>query len=488
MAERSIRTVKHREHPLDILTEDQLHRIQEASLDVLERTGIEVRSEVTLKELGNAGAVIDGSTSRATFPRSLSLEMLERAPRDLPLSAREPGMDLTLDGTRGYLGVDGNAAEVVDLETDERRASNKDDCATATRIGDALPQVGYIWQPASAREYPVPVEPLNNLQANLLNTGKHICMMTAVTPEQARAVAEMVNIAGGGVSMHEKPIVSAFQCSVSPLVYDGGPLQAAVEFAKADVPCGFMVMPILAATAPISRAGTMVISNSEIIAGIIALQLLHPGARTFYASCATTMDMRSGAAVCGGPEDIVFQMANAQLARAYGFKSMVGTFASGSRTADWQAGAENSASGFASWVAGVDMFSGAGLLYAARVFSHAQLVLDAELFDMIASTSEGVGDPQEVDYAVDQIDEVGPGNHFLDQEYTLEHMYDVWPTEMFSHASWEDWEAAGRPIPKTKATEKAKHLIETHEPYPLPDGAEAAIQKVIDDFEKEYVT
>jgi trimethylamine--corrinoid protein Co-methyltransferase len=487
MAERSIRTVTHR-NPVDILTEDQLHRIQEASLDVLERTGIEVRSEVTLKELGKAGAEIDAAAGRARFPRSLCLEMLEVAPRDLPLSSREPGLDLRLDGTRGYLGVDGNAAEVVDLETDERRASNKEDCATATRIGDALPQVGYIWQPASAREYPVPVEPLNNLQANLLNTGKHICMMTAVTPEQARAVAEMATIAAGGdVDMHERPIVSAFQCSVSPLVYDGGPLQAAVEFAKADVPCGFMVMPILAATAPISRAGTLVISNSEIIAGIIALQLLQPGSRTFYASCATTMDMRSGAAVCGGPEDIVFQMANAQLARAYGFRSMVGTFASGSRTSDWQAGAENAASGFASWISGVDMFSGAGLLYAARVFSHAQLVLDAELFDMIASTSEGVGDPAEEDYAVDQIDAVGPGNHFLDQDYTLEHMHDVWPTEMFSHASWEDWEAGGRPIPKTKATQKAKHLIETHEPYPLPAGAEAEIQRVIDDFAARYV-
>ena len=30
------------------------------------------------------------------------------------------------------------------------------------------------------------------------------------------------------------------------------------------------------------------------------------------------------------PEDLVFQMANAQLARAYGLKSMVGTFATGS--------------------------------------------------------------------------------------------------------------------------------------------------------------
>ena len=38
---------------------------------------------------------------------------------------------------------------------------------------------------------------------------------------------------------------------------------------------------------------------------------------------------------------------------------------------------------------GVDMASGAGLLYAARVFSAAQLVLDAEVWDLLCSTSEG---------------------------------------------------------------------------------------------------
>jgi len=50
-------------------------------------------------------------------------------------------------------------------------------------------------------------------------------------------------------------------------------------------------MPILAATAPITRAGTLVVSNAEVIAGVVALQLLVPGSRTFYASCATTMDL-----------------------------------------------------------------------------------------------------------------------------------------------------------------------------------------------------
>jgi trimethylamine--corrinoid protein Co-methyltransferase len=312
--------------------------------------------------------------------------------------------------------------------------------------------------------------------------------MTAVTPEQAIASAEMAAVAvGGEQALRDRPILSAFQCSVSPLVYDGGPLAAAVEFAKADVPSGFMVMPILGATSPITRAGTMVVNNAEVIGGVIAHQLLAPGARTFYASAVTTMDLWSGAANCGGPEDLVFQMANAQLARAYGLKSMVGTFATGSKTSDWQGGVENGLSGFASWISGVDMASGAGLLYAARVFSAAQLVLDAEVWDLLCSTSEGLQTWDAEYLAVDVIDAVKPGGHFLDQEHTLTHMREVWQTKMFDRGNWEDWEANGRPISKTRAVARAKEILETHEPYPLPDGAPEEIRRIIERFEKEHV-
>jgi trimethylamine--corrinoid protein Co-methyltransferase len=489
MADREIRSVHHHTPPVDILPEEAVAAIREATEEVLERTGIEVRSEALLHQLGRAGAVIDEDGGRATFPREVQAGALAQVPSDVTFAAREPGLDLVLDGTRGYLGVDGNAAEVVDLETDQRRASRKDDVAMATLIGDALPQIGYIWQPAVSREMPVPSEPLHNLEANLLNTGKHVVMMTAVTPEQAHASAEMAAAASGGESAFTaRPTLSAFQCSVSPLVYDGGPLAAAVAFAQDGVPSGFMVMPILGATAPITRAGTLVISNAEVIGGVIAHQLLAPGARTFYASCATTMDLWSGAATCGGPEDLLFQMANAQLARAYGLKSMVGTFATGSKTSDWQGGAENGLSGFASWISGVDMASGAGLLYAARVFSAAQLVLDAELWDLICSLSEGVRSWDAEALAVDVIDAVKPGGHFLDQDHTLSHMREVWQTKMFDRSNWEDWEAGGRPLPKAKAAVRAREIVETHRPYPLPDGAADEIRRIVEDFEAKYVT
>jgi trimethylamine--corrinoid protein Co-methyltransferase len=488
MTEREIRPVIHRQDKLTMLSDAALEAIRDATTEVLERTGIQVRSDRMLKELGAAGAVIDEVEGRARFPKTLQAEALAQLPNDLPLCSREPGMDLELDGTRGYLGVDGNAAEVIDLDTDLRRASRKDDVATATRIGDALPQISYIWQPAVSREVPVPSEPLHNLEANLNNTGKHVCQMTAVTPEQARASAAMAYAAAGGESAYrERPILSAFQCSVSPLVYDGGPLEAAVAFADMGVPSGFMVMPIMGATSPITRGGTFVISTAEVIGGVVALQALRPGSRTFFGSCATTMDLRTGAATCGGPEDLLYQMGNAQIARSYGLKSMIGTFATGSKTSDWQGGAENGLSGMASWLSGVDLFSGAGLLYAARVFSHAQLVLDAELFDLIASLSEGVRGYDAEQLAVDVIDAVGPGNHFLDQDHTLSHMMSVWQTRFFDRGNWEDWEAAGRPIPKQKATERARELIETHQPYPLPDGAADEIRRIVEDFEREHV-
>jgi len=488
MAEREIRYVHHRSEPVDILPEEAVEAIKDATAEVLWRTGIQVRSDSLLAQLAAAGAVIDEEDSRARFPKDVQEGALATVPSDLPLRSREPGLDLVLDGTRGYLGVDGNAAEVVDLDTDLRRASNKADVAAGTKIGDALPQIGYIWQPAVSREMPVPSEPLHNLEANLNNTGKHIVMMTAVTPEQAVASAEMAAVAvGGEQALRDQPILSAFQCSVSPLVYDGGPLAAAVEFAEAGVPSGFMVMPILGATSPITRAGTMVINNAEVIGGVIAHQLLAPGARTFYASAVTTMDLWSGAANCGGPEDLVFQMANAQLARVYGLKSMVGTFATGSKTSDWQGGVENALSGFASWISGVDMASGAGLLYAARVFSAAQLVLDAEVWDLICSTSEGLQkwDPESL--AVDVIDAVKPGGHFLDQDHTLTHMREVWQSKMFDRGNWEDWEANGRPASKARAVARAQEILETHEPYPLPDGAADAIRGIVERFEKEHV-
>ena len=263
MTDREIRYVHHREQPVDIMPVEAVDAIKEATAEVLWRTGIEVRSEhIFLKQRARRRRRDRGSSRAGRGFRTTCSAARSQPSRPTCRSGPESqGSDLVLDGSRGCLvGVDGNAAEVVDLDTDERRASRKEDVATGTLIGDALPQIGYIWQPAVSRERSrcFPAAARDNLEANLNNTGKHIVTTTAVTPEQAASGGAPRSAAVARrrrQALRDQAILSAFQCAgVSPLVYDGGPLAAAVEFAKADVPSGFMVMPILGATAPITVA------------------------------------------------------------------------------------------------------------------------------------------------------------------------------------------------------------------------------------------
>jgi len=335
----------------------------------------------------------------------------------------------------------------------------------------------------SSRDVPTATEPLHDLHAQFANTGKHVQLMTAVTPEAATGAVEMARIvAGGEAALRGRPVISAFQCSISPLTYDAGPIEAAVTFAEAGVPCGFVVMPIACATAPATTTGALVQSNAEVLAGITVLQALVPGAPTFYGACGTVMDLRSGAAACGGPEDLLFQMASAQLARHYGIPASIGTFATGAKAPDWQAGMENALSGLASWLAGADMLCGAGLLYGARVFAHEELLLDTELFDIVRHMAEELAFSDE-DLAVLVIEGVGPGGHFLGEPHTLANMRRMWRSRFYDAGTWEGWEAAGRPEPRERARERARSILAEHVPAPLDEGVERELARVIGAYE-----
>src|SRR5581483_1654051 len=465
--------------PVDVLAAGELERIHWATLQVLARVGVEVRSERVLARLGAAGAVSDPGVGRVRFPPALVEAALAEPPRTLVLAARDPARDLRLDGRHGYLALDGCAAELVDLETGERRPSTAADLARITLVADALPQIGVLWQAVAARDRPVETQPLHELHAQLGSSTKHVQLMTAVRPEQARSAIEIARIvAGGDRELRERPILSAFQCSLSPLTYDGDALESAAVYASAGVPCGFVAMPIACATAPATPAAALVVSNAEVVAGEVALQLLNPGAPTFYGACGTVMDLRSGAAACGGPEDPYFQLASAQLARHYGLPSSIGTFATGAKGSDWQAGVEGGLSVMSSWLAGADLLCGAGLLHGARVHSTVEMLLDAELFDLACGLSDRMRADEE-DLATQAILEVGPGGHFLAHPHTRRHMRRRWRSSLFGRETWEEWESSGRPGATDRARERVRQILAEHRPPALPETLDRRIREAI---------
>jgi trimethylamine--corrinoid protein Co-methyltransferase len=470
---------------MDPFTEDQIERIHQATLRVLERTGMHVRSERLVKDLERAGAIADHDTLRVRFPAEVVEEAIRLAPSSYRLAGRDPECDILLDGTNAYLTLDGCASDVVDLETGKRRPSNKADLAQATRMADAVPEITIIWQPVAAQDQPTAVQPLHELHAQLTNTSKHIQQMTAIDPDNARGIVEMARIvAGGEQALRDRPILSALQCTLSPLTIDGEPLEAALVYAEAGVPCGWISMPLMTATAPTTPAGTTVITNAELVGAMTAVQLLAPGAPTFYGVCTSTMDLTSGSIACGfGPEEQFFSYACGQLARRYGVPSQLGAFGTGAKTQDWQAGAQNMLSAFVSYLAGGDMLCASGTIYAGRVFAFETVILDSELVDIIRFMNEGMSVTDE-DLAVDVIDEVGPGGHFLAHPHTIANMRRGWLPRYFDRGTWEEWEAEGRISPRDRAHERALQLVTEHVPTPLPDGVEEQLLGVIEAHER----
>ncbi len=326
------------------LSPEGLARLHGASLRILAETGVAVGSAGIRDRLAAAGARVEGD--RVRLPASLVESALAAAPRTYTLAARDPAWDLHLDGAHGYLSVDGSAAEILDLETGVRRPSTEADLAQVTRLADALPEIAFLWQGVEAGDRPVPVRPLHELRTQFANSRKHVQLMTAVTPLAARGAVELARaVAGGSDALRARPILSSFQVSLSPLQFEGDALEAALVYADAGVPAGFVVMAIGCATAPATPAGVLAQTNAEVLAGVTILETLAPGSPTFYGACSTTMDLRSGLVACGGPEDLLYQAAFAQLARHYRLPSSVGTFAPGAKTSDWQAGLENGLSG-----------------------------------------------------------------------------------------------------------------------------------------------
>ena len=469
-----------------LLTDDQEKAVHQACLDVLEQTGVSTTNDRLLRVMADHGQNVDFEERRIRFDPAFVEQQRALAPSAYTLAARNPIYDLPLGGDRGWLSTDGCPAHTLDIETGQRRYSSKDDIARFTKVADALPQVAIQWQCCSANDRPVPVRPMHETHAQFPVTSKHIMQMTAIDPFNARGLVEMMRvIAGGADELRERPLMSNFQCSISPLHWDDLTIDAMQAFAEAGIPVGMCAMPLAGASAPLSVAGLMTIANAEILSGFVILETLVPGAKTFHVSYNTTIDMGTGELnPAWGANDIFAEMACAQMGSYFGVPTCHGSYGTGSKASDWQSGAQNALAAFGSMLVPGDMLTGIGSLYGDSVSSITELMLSSEIFEIVARWSEGY-DFDADSFQLDSIDTVGPAGHFLDREHTLVHMREFWRETFMDRRNWDTWESEGRPDPRVKATEKAKELLETHEPDPLPDGMEAELDAIMAAYEAE---
>jgi trimethylamine--corrinoid protein Co-methyltransferase len=376
------------------------------------------------------------------------------------------------------VGTDGCGVAVLDVESGERRLSCLQDVGDIARVADYVEEVAFNWVAVSAQDCPPETRGLHELRALWENSTKHAQTESIYSAHEARAAIEMAAaIAGGREALRERPLLSIMQCTLPPLGQDGGSLEAALIGAQAGLPVGFMTMSACLTTGPATVAGTLVVGNAEVISATALIQLAHPGTPVFYAAAQTASDLRTGAYTGGGPEDFLFGAATNILADFYNLPLSMGSFATGAKEPNWQAGVENSLSTFMASVVMSDMLLGVGLLHGSRLWSYEQMLMDCEIFSIVHKMMGGIPVDDET-LALEAIRAVGPGGNFLAQKHTRKHMRELWLSTLMDRRPYDVWQEK-RDGARDWARAEARRILDTHQPEPLDPELSKELERII---------
>ncbi len=457
----------------------QIKKLKNGTIQLLADVGVHFPSRRALETFADHGARVSFEKELVKIPPDLVEKGMSTAPRSFILAGREPRFDLTLDGKRSYLATDGCGVKVVDAVTRQLRPSRKEDIAQMARVCDSLPLIGFFWPLVSAQDYGI-AAPLHECHAGLTNTFKHVRGGTTVHPQLAKYIVEMATaVAGDEEKLRQRPPICANICTIAPLAHDRNGIETGLIFAKAGIPTSFMAMPTMGSTAPATPLGALVIGDAEVVSAMVLVQLLFPGAPVFHSIFTSLMDPRTGGYLSDLP--LPLNYLSVQLAHAWQVPSLGGgSVGSDAPEIGWQSGCSTGMGAIQIPLAGGEICGFLGMVDGSMILYPEQVILDHEICHHAYDIFEGFEFDQ-TDLALDVITKVGPGDHFLLQKHTRQHIRDFRLSPLLRQKDEQ-----GNPRdPRQVALEEFINISETHHPEPLPDDVLAELDRILEAAEVE---
>ncbi len=449
----------------ELLTQEQIQRIHDASLEVLEEVGLKVRYEPARALFASHGCIVDSETQIVRFPRDVVEKYRKMTPPKFTFGARDPKFDKTIPDDSPVIVTASSAPDIIDPITGKERRAESGDIARIAHLINELPAYDMFSISTLAEDAPKDQFTISRLYPALKYCVKPI-RCTTTDHKDTLSVMEMAYIvAGGREAYKEHPFLTHHYCpTVSPLTMDVLSTQNVMYFAEEGLPVYPTIVPNAGLTSPMSMAGTLVQGNAEYLATATLMQMVREGTPTIYATLGTVADMRSGAYTSGAVECGMLHMAFAQIARFYNVPCGGYIGLTNSKLNDAQSGYETGMSGMAGILSGMDMFNIGGLIDALKTFDFAKAVIDDEIAQMLKRVKRGISFSDD-DLAVDLIKQVGPGGSYIKPKHTSARMKtEIVMTKIADRDARTIWEKKGSLDSHAHAMNKVKEIMTNNTP------------------------
>ena len=470
---------------LRVMTDDQLETIHEASLRILERTGVRFDSEDARKRLLRSGGANHPTKKRVvTFPGEMVEGAIGKVTHHNVYYARDHKMDIDYDGGHMFPYAGNGDPKMIDLDTGSVRPSTYEDVEMGARLGDALENNNYASSLVMANDAPPGLVVLKTFEAMAKNSSKP---MAAYAPDKANLDFLMrmaACIAGSVEELRKRPFISISGSPSSPLTYAENNCEVLLRSVENGIPFQPVPCPICGETGPMSIGGSLAQQNAEILGGLMLVQTVTTKLPMLYSGRVCFMDPHTGRDLWGIPEEALVSASLVQLARKYGMVSDTNGMSSDITRWDMQMGLEFMMTGLVPALAGAESISGVGGGWEGAS-SLEMMVIGNEIFHDISRLLQGFQvDDQTM--GLDIIDKVGHMGGFLAERHTMDNLRrgelrisSLWDKRTSERATKEGF----KPLQET-ARERVMKILREHTPEPLDRDVVRAMDTVVNEAAK----
>jgi trimethylamine--corrinoid protein Co-methyltransferase len=467
---------------LKVLSDAQIYDIHKAALEILWTTGVLVKAPAARDLLRRSGARVDDETMLCHIPGYVIEEALRRAPSSFTVYARNPANDVQVSTRSLHYEPMIGRLNCYDHITGTTHRTTLEDVGHLVRLADALPGYHLLHSGAIMPQIegvPIRATHVYGYLESVRNSSK-VIKATSRERVLAEDCLQMVAIlAGGEDELRRRPFTFTTDNPVAPLHHDRDQTEGALEFAKYGLPIDVTTEPQAGATSPVTLAALLAQQTADVISGITIIQLANPGNPVWYGTCGSIMDMRVGRIAIGAIEMGLINVASAQIAHFYDIPCRGTASATDSKQLDIQAGYEKASVLTMAVLGGVNKIFYPGTMEGALTISKESLVIDDEIIAALYRALEGI-DINEMTLALDVIDRVGPGGHYLGQRHTMQFLeqeqFIPWLSDRQTREKWE--EAGGKGM-VDRAHKKVEQILAEHQVDPLDAAVEAELERIV---------
>lgn len=411
---------------LKVLSDQEITLIHNAALKTLSTVGMHIPNDEVVSMCGELGCEVNTAEQKVKFPVQLMEDFIEKMRRESKYKIADEAQKLS-----GWISTQ---VTLVDYGVSERRYGLRDDNLKNIKLVEHLKNIPACNAAVVPSDVPYDIADVLTI-VDIQKYSQKPGGTYILTPTGAKYVAQINKLLG----LRDGYLFE----TISPLTFKKDTVDMALEFAKNGGGLGIAPMAMSSATAPVTISGTLVIETAEVLGSSFLVHMMtgeYPG---FAASC-HSIDPQTMLCSFGSPNQALFGVAAAQLARYYGISGGTNTGLTDALRPDFQGGIEKGLTAAFNSLSGSGSIGCQGIVGADMGFSFEQLVLDNEWLDYYNYIVSGFDVTEEM-IGYDLIEEVGIAGNFLGEEHTVEYMREsYWISDIFNRDDWSNWVQKGK--------------------------------------------